>query len=160
MRLQRVRDPQLAPLFEQEDTGGRELFGNRPESKLGRGGVGDPPLDIRLAVTLAEDHVLAARDEHGSHELLGLDLHIDGLVNWRDRLRVARRGDQNDRGGSKQRLHGEKTTLKGIGRWAKGIRALGSVHWAPRAQGSGQECARSPGRLDRGPWTVDRGPVY
>lgn len=101
--LDRVLELQPAALHEQQDRRGRELLGDRPEPELRRRCVRDLPFDVGGPVTLAEEHVRAARDQHRSHEGLVLDVGLDDLVQLGGVLREAGGRDEDEHQSAEQR---------------------------------------------------------
>ena len=77
MSLHAVVDLQLAPLLEQQDRGGGELFGQRTDPGFRRPRVGRVPLEVREAMALAQQHLAATGDEDLAHEPTGRELLLE-----------------------------------------------------------------------------------
>src|SRR6185503_19230303 len=80
MRLDEVINRQSPALFEEEDRGGRELLRDlrhlEPRARTAR----DVPLDVCQTVALADDHVAAAGNEHGTGEGSIADIRLHDLI--------------------------------------------------------------------------------
>ena len=105
-----IVEPQLPALFEQQDGRRCELLGNGAEAELRRGRVGNVPFEVCEPVSLAENDVAAAGDEHGSHEGLVADVGLDDLLHARSLLRKAGARDGQSHEGPENRFHAQEIT--------------------------------------------------
>ena len=97
MLLDRIFERELAALREQQDRSRRELLRDRAQAKLRGRRVRHVPFEVREAVALAQDDLVAARDEHGAHEAPVGDAGADHGVHARGVLRAGERGQQQKR---------------------------------------------------------------
>ena len=97
MRLDEVIDLQSPALFEEEDRGGRELLRDRRHLEPCARTARDVPLDVCQTVALADDHVAAAGDEHGTGEGSIADIGLHDLIHPSDVLREADSGPSEPR---------------------------------------------------------------
>ena len=75
--LDRVVQLQFPALLQQQNAGARELLRDRSDAVLRRRSVRDVPFEIRASIRLVEHDLVAARHQHRTHELLGIDQRLD-----------------------------------------------------------------------------------
>ena len=80
VELDRIVQFQFAAFFEQQDGRRRELFGDGADAELRVQGVGHLPLEVRRAIGLGEQHLVAARHQYRTHELLQIDVVTNDLI--------------------------------------------------------------------------------